>query len=62
MTELILQILVSAVNILNARVSNPTANIAGDLVSIAAKVVAAYQKETGKPLDVSLIQPYEPIP
>lgn len=62
MIPLILQIALSALNIVAARTSNPTANVAGDLLSIAAKVFEAYQKETGKPLDVSLIQPYEPIP
>jgi hypothetical protein len=38
------------------------APIAGSLLRIIAAAKDAYERETGQPLDVNLIKPYEEIP
>ena len=62
MTMLILQLANSALQIYLTRAANPTADVSADMLALVQKAVDAYQKETGKPLDVELIKPYIPIP
>lgn len=38
------------------------ANIASSLIAIAQKAISAHLAVTGKPIDPTLLKPYEPIP
>ena len=38
------------------------ATVALSLITIAQKAIAAHEAVTGKPIDPSLLKPYQPIP
>lgn len=62
MTELVLMIIQIGLSIVQQQHLGGGTVVASEaLVDIIAKAKAAYEKETGLPLDVSKIKPYEPI-
>jgi len=63
-TDLIILIIQTALAILQQQLggsAGPTGS-AQALLDIIAKAKAAYERETGQPIDVAAIKPYEPIP
>jgi hypothetical protein len=67
MLTIILELIAEGLKIANSQLnpesaaSNAIENIES-LESIIAKAMAAYEMQAGKPIDISLIKPYVPIP
>ena len=62
--KLILEILDLALSVAKMQASGPIqtdATLAGLFVQIIKKAVQAYQDHTGEPLDLTLIQPEQPL-
>jgi len=62
MTELIILIIRTALEIISAQAGGqPVLSNADAILDIISKAKAAYEKETGQPIDVEKIKPYIPI-
>jgi hypothetical protein len=62
MIDIVLMIIQTALNVATNQVSgNQVLSLADAMVDIIAKAKAAYEAETGQPLDVSKIKPLVPI-
>jgi len=62
MSSLVILIIQTALQILNQQLGGaPKITYAEGLIDIVSKAKAAYEAETGMPLDVSKIKPFEPI-
>ena len=65
MITTILMIIETALGLVKQQLGSGAAapiDAAEAITDIIAKAMAAYQQQTGQPIDVSLIKPYEPIP
>jgi hypothetical protein len=60
--SLILLIIQTALQILQQQMGGKQGLVIGEaLIDIISKAKAAYEQQTGQPIDVSLIKPYEPL-
>lgn len=59
--DMILELIGAGVQLLGATVKGNPTNLEASLLAIAQKGVAAYEAQTGKPIDPSLLRPIDPV-